>query len=305
MTKRKVKSFSENRSSDLVETSESKILFEEAIELINKEDIDSLRTIIEEHPEIVNEKDEGESYLLHYAVATGRKKVVGLLLEKGAYVGSEDYFKNTPLHIAASKVDLELIKFLVEKGASLKVVNEASRTVLHSAASGITDEEGEENWEIIEYLLEKGAPTNVISEDGLSVSGIFLSKDCADTYEKIKKKVKGKKVRIKKEEEVDEKEKLKEEIREILYSLLPEEDSDDYFSLLEAIALNQKRLIENNEDNLARTNLHYNEELAVKKGLPWEKIEEFSQKSAKLAEITAKKVEFIEEQGKTMVKFSR
>jgi hypothetical protein len=145
MTKKRAKYSSGSRSSDLVETSEGKILFKEAVELINKEDIDSLRAIIEKYPEIVNEKDEGESSLLHYAVATGRKKVVGLLLEKGAYVGSEDYFKNTPLHIAASKVDLELIKFLVEKGASLKVVNEANRTVLHSAASGIIDEEGEEN----------------------------------------------------------------------------------------------------------------------------------------------------------------
>lgn len=313
MTKtKKTKSLDNSRSRD-TEATGNKVSFKEAIELINKEDIDSLRTIIDNQKEIINEKDEGENSLLHYAVATGKKKVVSLLLEKGADVGSEDYFKNTPLHVAACKVDLELVKFLVEEGkASLKVVNEANRTVLHSAASGIIDEEGEENWEVIEYLLEKGVPTNVISEGGFSVSDVFFSKDWsyADIYEKVKEKVKKRKAGTEKEEEsVDKKKALEEKIKEILNYLLPEEDSDDYLlisSLLEAITLNQKRLVENDDDNLARTNLNLTKELAFSKKLSREKIEEFCQKSAELAEITAKenRIEFIEEQGKTIIKFN-
>ncbi|KLL02641.1 MAG: hypothetical protein MRERV_33c002 [Mycoplasmataceae bacterium RV_VA103A] len=126
----------------------------------------------------------------------------------------------------------------------------------------------------------------------------------ADIYEKIKERIS--ETGTKKEKNAEEKKKLEEEIKKDLNSLLPEEGSDDYElikSLLETMALNQKQLVKS-YDELTRANLNLIKELAFSKNLEKEKIENFCQKVAQLAEIALKEnnIKFVEEQGK--VKFN-
>jgi hypothetical protein len=102
---------------------------------------------------------------------------------------------------------------------------------------------------------------------------------------------------------------LEEKIKKDLHSLLPEEDSKDYAllkSLLEKMALNQKRLVES-DDALIRENFEFTKEVALNKGLEREKIENFCKKVAELVEIVIKKenLEFVEDQGKQVIRFNR
>ncbi|CAG8499539.1 2683_t:CDS:10, partial [Racocetra persica] len=243
------------------------ILPEEAIESVNQGDIDSLTKILTARPEIINHKDEDNNSLLHYAVIKDKKEIVKLLLEKGINIESRDYFASTPLHITARNANLELAKLLVESGANVK-----------------------------------GVPTEIVTEGGYSVSDVFRLRDgsYADIYEKIKERIS--ETGTKKEKNAEEKKKLEEEIKKDLNSLLPEEGSVDYElikSLLETMALNQKQLVKS-YDELTRANLNLIKELAFSKNLEKEKIENFCQKVAQLAEIALKEnnIEFVEEQGK-------
>ncbi|WP_061285693.1 ankyrin repeat domain-containing protein [Leptospira interrogans] len=67
---------------------------------------------------------------LHSAVATGKKEVVELLLEKGADSNSlQNPGGITPLHIAASRSgSVDIIRLLLKKGADKKLISSEGQT---------------------------------------------------------------------------------------------------------------------------------------------------------------------------------
>jgi len=157
---------------------------EETIKVLKENNIELLKEIIENQPEIVNEKDQSGNYLLHYATIEDNMEAIGLLLNKGADIEAKNYFSATPLQIATLKVNLNLVKFLIERGARLEVFD-TNNNLLFDSSSG-------EGQEMIKYLLDNcisiSLPISFVLEDNSSKSALLFSKDIfsQSAYEKIK-----------------------------------------------------------------------------------------------------------------------
>ena len=158
---------------------------EETIKVLKENNIELLKEIIENQPEIVNEKDQSGNYLLHYATIEDNMEVIGLLLSKGADIEAKNYFSATPLQIATLKVNLNLVKFLIERGARLEVFD-TNNNLLFDSSSG-------EGREMIKYLLDNcisiSLPISFVLEDNSSKSSLLFSKDIfsQSAYEKVRK----------------------------------------------------------------------------------------------------------------------
>jgi len=86
-------------------------------------DIERVRQLIEENPDIVNLKHKDGIAPLHLAADFGHKEVVLLLIEKGADVNVREeakyYTFSTPLHNAILSGYLEIASILIENGADV------------------------------------------------------------------------------------------------------------------------------------------------------------------------------------------
>ncbi|KAK2010072.1 ankyrin [Colletotrichum eremochloae] len=91
--------------------------------------------------------------LLHRAMRTGDKEMVGLLIEKGAQV-------DTPLAFAISSYRLGMVEFLLEKGASVNYAPEGANAPLFTTAFSNVD------INIAELLLEHKADIHWQRADG-------------------------------------------------------------------------------------------------------------------------------------------
>jgi len=100
-------------------------------------DLDALRSLVEKHPKLVNERrvfrqprkpvSTDDYTALHHAAAAGRSAVVEFLLKHEADPNADSGGGWTPLHIAARRGDLEVIRALVEGGAKTDVQTVARR----------------------------------------------------------------------------------------------------------------------------------------------------------------------------------
>jgi len=148
-------------------------------------DITKIKALIDENPEIVNDRDLNQNTPLHLASQYGHPEVVALLLDHQADVNTQNKDLFTPLHLAGwyqrtnliellvknganieakeyrgatplmmfiwRNSELDLVKFLVDQGADINAHIEGSwvTPVALAAQYGYTD--------IVNYLLDKGA----------------------------------------------------------------------------------------------------------------------------------------------------
>ena len=87
-------------------------------------------------------------FLLHVAAALGRERIVGWLLEKGAYLEARDDEYKTPLLVACESGCLGMVKKLVEIGADVTAKG-GCRSVLAAASYG-------GHADVVAYLLGLG-----------------------------------------------------------------------------------------------------------------------------------------------------
>jgi ankyrin repeat protein len=84
------------------------------IEAIKLRDVDQVRIILDEHGDLVHERDKTGATALHYAAFDGLREIVQLLLDRGAEINSRDgQFGATPAGWA--------IEYLREKGGYLGI----------------------------------------------------------------------------------------------------------------------------------------------------------------------------------------
>jgi ankyrin repeat protein len=68
-----------------------------------KDDLEEVKALLKENPDLVSSKDESDETPLHLAVANGYKEMAELLLTHGADVTAKDNIGRTPLFFAAAK----------------------------------------------------------------------------------------------------------------------------------------------------------------------------------------------------------
>jgi len=82
-------------------------------------DVEALRDLAKEDPDLLHEPDDNGWHPLHEAVRTGNVEIVKVLLDHGADVNQETYSQQNPLWVALQShgPDHEMTKFLLEMGA--------------------------------------------------------------------------------------------------------------------------------------------------------------------------------------------
>ncbi len=107
----------------------------------------------------VNQRKEGDPPMVSRATLRGDKKLVELLLKKGAKLDIPDSEGRLPLHIAIEAGKDEIAKMLIEAGAKLEVLNNEKQTPLHLAAKT-------NNLEMVRTLTYLGAAVDIGDKSG-------------------------------------------------------------------------------------------------------------------------------------------
>lgn len=127
--------------------------FAKAIEAIQANDLEALKTLLEAAPQIVQERDDLAETLLHKA---RDPQAVDLLIQHGSDIHAKDSFGYTPLHLAAHMGAESVAKLLIEHGADVNMKNDWGHTPLHKAVySG-----AEGAAAVAELLIRHGADVN-------------------------------------------------------------------------------------------------------------------------------------------------
>lgn len=143
------------------------IFASEIHEAIQARNIDKVKKLLEDKPELINASDGNNRYTpLHYAVISSDKQMVALLIAKGADVNGKNAIDETPLYCAEKK---EMAELLVAAGANINIKDKIHLTPLDCAAHrGCLD--------LVEYFVAKGAARDLGKPINMAALGHFM--DC-------------------------------------------------------------------------------------------------------------------------------
>jgi hypothetical protein len=161
-------------------------------EYIRNGDVESVRSILENNPGLLDKEVSSGMKPLHYAAYLGKTEIARYLISKGANIDEEttghftplnyavrygnmstaaeliengaDIFSKTPqgatyLHFAILSGNKDMAGLLIDNGLNVNVKKKGNLTPLHIAAvSG--------DQEIVEFLIQKGSDLDVRSTDG-------------------------------------------------------------------------------------------------------------------------------------------
>ena len=140
----------------LFQTVSAQTIFEH----IEKSDLEKIKQVIKENPELLNEKDpESGGSLLHHAAYHGKPEMTVFFKDSGIDVHVKDNNGYTPFVWAVFGKSISTMDLLLKYGAEISPPARRGRSILHLAASNGTPE-------IIEYLLKKGVDVNAKSTYG-------------------------------------------------------------------------------------------------------------------------------------------
>ncbi len=120
---------------------------------IKQGDYDTLKMLINENPEVLNEMTPFGTWL-HVAAKRGHLEIVKYLVEKGLDVNIKGgTFDGSALNVASLGGDTETVKYLIANGAVMDV-SLAKRNPLFSAIQG-------GHMDVVQYLVQKGIDITV------------------------------------------------------------------------------------------------------------------------------------------------
>ena len=144
-----------------------------AIAAIHAGDLRRLEQLLDEHPELVNDRVDGQRTLLHVATDwpghfPNSPETVACLLARGAEVNArfQGRHSETPLHWAASCDDVAVLDVLLDHGADIQAAGGviANGTPLADAVAFA-------QWNAARRLIERGAVANLWQAAALGLIG--------------------------------------------------------------------------------------------------------------------------------------
>ncbi len=103
-------------------------------EALEKHDWNRFRSVIEDHPELVNLGLENKRRLLHVAVLMGDLPTVQVLIESNADINAVDHEGKTPLHLALIDGNIKIAQYLIENNADVSIRDGEGATALTLAS---------------------------------------------------------------------------------------------------------------------------------------------------------------------------
>jgi ankyrin repeat protein len=139
-------------------------------------DVERLRSLLDQRPDIVRERSGDGFTLLHLAAFFGRQDAVELLLASGAETDGRatGWMTGTPLHSAASSGNVAIVRTLLAAGADPTARQSGGGTALHAAAQN-----GDPR--MAEMLLQAGADPAALTDDGRSALDMARDRGDAET----------------------------------------------------------------------------------------------------------------------------
>ena len=128
--------------------------------------IDKVKAILDNRPELANSSDSYGRRPLHYAAQRGHKEIVSLLLDYKADVNVKATERSaagivnwTPLHLAAERGRVDVCGVLLDRGADIEAKDVWDRTPLFLAVL-------EDQMDVIELLVSRKADVNLRDKRG-------------------------------------------------------------------------------------------------------------------------------------------
>jgi ankyrin repeat protein len=135
--------------------------------------LESVVTLIDQNPGLLNVQDEKGKTPLNLAVELGFADIARLLVERGADVNLADQENWSPLHHAADSGDLETARLLIEKGATLNSATQVQKNFLVGGWTPLHLASLKGHALLVDLLLDHGA--EVDSRDGAQRTPLILS----------------------------------------------------------------------------------------------------------------------------------
>ena len=128
---------------------------QEIIDAVKSNDLNTVKSIIEEDKNQVNTHDNRNCYAIHYACNIDSVDIVRYLVENGANINVQDVDGDIPISWALARGHKDIAKLLIEKGADLNISNNNGYTLLHWAAFS-------SDGEIAQLFIDKGVNLNTV-----------------------------------------------------------------------------------------------------------------------------------------------
>lgn len=98
------------------------------------EDVETVKRLLKENPQLAKLKDQNGFTLLHYSAYKGNTEITEILLNTGADIKVLDMHSTSPIHFAALSGNPELVRLLIKRGANPSSIDKADNSPLHYAA---------------------------------------------------------------------------------------------------------------------------------------------------------------------------
>lgn len=140
-----------------------------AFEAVRRGDVEALRQLLANRPEVARAKEPiYGATLLHLAAKQGLVPLMDTLVRHGSSLDARDSIGRTPLHYALAAGKLQAVQWLIEKGADWRLEGEGGLTCLHFAA--ISDDPA-----LVQLCVQKGISVNAVSLLGTPLHSAALA----------------------------------------------------------------------------------------------------------------------------------
>jgi ankyrin repeat protein/L-ascorbate metabolism protein UlaG (beta-lactamase superfamily) len=135
------------------------LLANEVHDAIMCDDIEGVKMLLDENPDLLNSRDNNLMTPLNLAALNGKREIFMELLRRGGDIEIGDIDNTQPIQCSAIGGDIVIAESLLSHGATIKARDDNGGTALIFAASY-------QHMEMVKFLIERGAKINACNNRG-------------------------------------------------------------------------------------------------------------------------------------------